>query len=455
MRLSLSNRNKSLILIAVLILTVLNTVLIFVSRSQVDQFAQNNSTYDYVIFMDGTTVKARNGTTGAIDYASNDASYVINSAITQGNNIYIKQGTYTLTSDIVMYNKKNAQIVSDGAIINATGHRIAVKGDTYVDSQCNLLSSMDVINGTVWIENSFKTTITDMTLENSRVALELASNDSWSEGTTIESTHFLKCTQSIVFSAPTGVNGTGSYANTEIDRCYFNLIDNSVGVTVEDGAQFSNGLMQNVRMWLGENGEHQNQTGILMRGTMSQTMLTSVGFESFIQNGTQPEQIYAINIDTTNINYSAPILAGGNSFLGTYTARVYNPNGKLIYGFGGLFTQKNVPVIVGTNDTFGPLQYVDDYPLTMADFEAQIHVTGYFSPNETVTVRFVFEFIDHSTSEGINKTFTGKSDVWLTEEDVVSQFPSQNVLWTVIVTAKTSATESDVAVSLDVYGAAT
>ncbi len=451
MKLALSNRAATVILIVVLVLSALNTVLIFVSRDQVNQFSQNNSTYDYVVFLDGATVKARNGTSGAIDYASTDASYVINSAIAGGNNIYIKQGTYTLNSDIVVYNKKNAQIVSDGAVFNCTGRKIVIRGDNYTLSQYNSLSGLDVIDGTVRIEDSFKTTITDMTLENSQTALELASAVTWSEGTKIENTHFIGCVEGIVFRAPTG-NATGSYANTEISRCYFNLIDNSVGILVESGAQFSDSQMQNVRMWQGENGQQYNQTGILQRGTMKQTTLSGVVFESFAVN---PEQVYAINVDTPDPNYWAPILAGANSFLGKYTARVYNPFDKWIYGLGGLFRRDNVPVAVGVNGTEGQAMIFSNDPLTIADFKAQIHVQGAFGNGENVTVKVVFEFIDHSRSSGIEKSFTNASDLWLSETDVISQYPSQNVLWAVLVTAKTDATATNVTVTLDVYGATT
>ncbi len=451
MKLALSNRAATAVLIVVLVLSVFNTVLIFVSRDQASQFSQNNSTYDYVVFLDGTTVKARNGTTGAIDYTSSDASYVINSAIAGGNNIYIKQGTYTLTSDIVLHNKKNAQIVSDGAVLNCSGYRIVIKGDNFILSQYNSLSGLDVIDGTVRIEDSFKTTITDLTFENSQTALELASTATWSEGTKIENTHFINCEEGIVFRTPIG-NATGSYANTEISRCYFNLQDNSVGILVESGAQFSDSQMQNVRIWQGEYGQEHNQTGILLRGTMKQTTLSGVVFESF---ATTPEQVYAINVDTPDPNYWAPILAGANSFLGTYTARVYNPFDKWIYGLGGLFQRDNIPVAVGVNGTEGQAMIFSNDPLTIADFKAQIHVQGAFSSGENVTVKFVFEFIDHSRSSGIEKSFNSTSDLWLSEIDVISQYPSQNVLWAVLVTAQTNAATTNITVTLDLYGATT
>jgi hypothetical protein len=63
----------------------------------------------YVIFTDGTTIYARNGTTGAIDYSGTDASTVIQAAINalaSGGKIFIKAATYNVDSDIIIaYNK--------------------------------------------------------------------------------------------------------------------------------------------------------------------------------------------------------------------------------------------------------------------------------------------------------------------------------------------------------------
>ena len=59
----------------------------------------------YVILIDGSTVKAVNGTTGAVDYSGSDAATVINNAInalTSGGKIFIKAGTYTLSSRIMI-----------------------------------------------------------------------------------------------------------------------------------------------------------------------------------------------------------------------------------------------------------------------------------------------------------------------------------------------------------------
>ena len=65
--------------------------------------------YDYIIFQDNTLVKAKNGKSGAIDISSTNASFVVNQALAQGNCVYIKFGEYTLNSNVLLHNKKNAR----------------------------------------------------------------------------------------------------------------------------------------------------------------------------------------------------------------------------------------------------------------------------------------------------------------------------------------------------------
>ena len=59
----------------------------------------------YIIFTDGTTVYARNGKTGAIDFSGTDASTVIQSAVNAaptGASIFFKTATYNLNSPITI-----------------------------------------------------------------------------------------------------------------------------------------------------------------------------------------------------------------------------------------------------------------------------------------------------------------------------------------------------------------
>src|SRR3989304_2290438 len=161
MRVTISKRVLALILVIALALSALNTYLIFDLRRALEGDAQD-STYDFVVFQDGDLYKAKNQASGVVDFTSSDASEVINGALAEGKTVYIKAGSYALRSDVQMYNKENAKIVSDGARIIGNGKKLIIKGDNYTASQSNLLSGLTVINGTVRIENSFGTTVSNM-----------------------------------------------------------------------------------------------------------------------------------------------------------------------------------------------------------------------------------------------------------------------------------------------------
>ena len=139
---------------------------------------------------------------------------------------------------------------------------------------------------------------------------------------------------------------TGSYASTIIDRVSFNLRDFSVGIKVEKLAELSDSQIQDVRFWIGENGR-ANQTGLYVDGSMYQTLLFGVVFESFTS-----EPVYLFGIDIGDNCNPAPILKSGVSFLGNWTAKVHDSQGIWLSGGGTLFKQDiNVPV--GTNNQYG------------------------------------------------------------------------------------------------------
>ena len=72
----------------------------------------------------------------------------------------------------------NAKIISDGATIIGNGHKIIISGDNYTSSQYVTISGLTIINGTVRIENSFGTTISNMIFENTSTCIELANTKS-------------------------------------------------------------------------------------------------------------------------------------------------------------------------------------------------------------------------------------------------------------------------------------
>jgi hypothetical protein len=405
--------------------------------------------YDYIIFQDGTSVKAKNGKNGAIDLSSTNASTVINQAIAQGNNVYIKFSEYKLNSDILLYNKKNARVISDGALIRGNGKKIIIKGDNYTSSQNNILSGLEIVKGTVRIENSFKTTITDMVFRNCTTAIEFVNTKTWSEGTKIGNCYFKNCSESIIFRTPIDL-GTRSYANTEISHCYFELSrENSVGIWVEPDAEFTGGLIQSVRIWMGE-FDRRNQIGILVEGAMLQTLLQNVIFESFAES---PTNIYGIKLGPDS---EPPIFGRGITFEPQYaynwTRKVYNPSGKWIYGAGGSFKRENASIEVGVDNSYGPNQTIDAYREKIADFKARIRVGGTFGDDETLIVRFRLEFIDNAISNSIEKSFNQTAALWLDDDDYFELMSAHNIIWAILVDAKTNFSFTDTTVQIDVYG---
>jgi len=453
MKITLSKRLVIAVVAVILVLSVFNTYLILdnarVLQEQLStlkrDYSADDSTFDYVIFQEEGLYKAKNQTSGSVDFASATASSVISQAIAQGTSVFIKPGNYPLSTDVHVDNKKNTRIVGNDAAIIGNGNKIIVKGDNYTSSQYNLITGLTIINGTLRIENSFATTITDIVFEACSTNIEFVNTNTWTEGSKVDNCHFINSKEAIAFRTP-AANGTGSYASTEINRCFFNLIDDSVGINVERLAEYSDSQLQSVRMWFGENG-NRNQTGILVDGSMFQTLMTSVVFESFAD---YPENVYAIVVgETAN---PPPILDGGVTFLGDWTARVYNPSSMWINGQGSVFRRINVDVSTGLNDEYGETENIHARPMTISSFKPRIQVQGNFSSGEVVAVRFRLEFVDNVISESVEKSFTNTTTVWLDDNDLLKLFPSQNVIWAILVDAKSSRASTNVAVKVDVYG---
>jgi hypothetical protein len=200
---------------------------------------------------------------------------------------------------------------------------------------------------------------------------------------------------------------------------------------------------------MGENGK-TNQTGLLVGGSMFQTLISGVVFESFAD---APVNLYAITLSETAI--TPPTFDGGVSFLGNWSARIYNPSSKWISGLGSVFRRENVNVPIGLSNQYGTLESIHARPLTISSFKPRIRVQGSFANGETVTVRFRLELLDNVISGNVEKSFTNSSTLWLDDDDMLTLFPSQNVIWAILVDAKSSSATTNVVVQIDVYGTAT
>lgn len=441
-----SKRAIVIVLATLLVLSAFNTYLIFVGTQA--SMSTNAVNYDYVLSRDGNNYKLKNMLTGYVAEQTESASVMINSALSSGKSVFLNPGTYILTSDIVISNKVNAKIVGgDDATIIGNGYKIIVHGDDYTTSRNMLISGLKIINGTVRVENSFGSTIQNMVFENTSTGIEYANTNTWSEYNKVEDCQFINATEGIAFRTPVG-NGTGSYSSTEIDRCSFNLKDFSVGIKVEKKAEFSDSQIQDVRFWIGENGR-ANQTGLFVDGSMFQTLLFGVVFESFTS-----DPVYLFGIDIGNNCDPAPILDSGVSFLGNLTAKVHDSQGIWLSGDGALFKRENVNVPLGTNNLYGLNESIQVRPLTISSFKPKITVDGSFNNNETVTVRVRIEYIDNIISNSVVRTFASSGAVWLSDDDMMQLFPSQSIIWAFLVDAKTSSSSTDAVVTVSGYGTA-
>jgi hypothetical protein len=439
-----SKRAIVIVLVALLALSAFNTFLIFEgTRSSMSTNAVN---YDYVLSRHGGNYQLKNMLTGVVAEQSASASSAINSALKTGKSIYLNAGTYTLTSDILISNKLNAKLASDDAAIMGNGHKIIVYGDNYTTSQYALISGLTLINATVRVENSFGTTIQNTKFENTSTGIEFANTNTWSEYNKVENCQFFNASEGIAFRTPVG-NGTGSYASTEIDRCSFNLMDSSAGINVERLAEFSDSQLQDIRFWTGGNGK-TNQTGLLLDGTMDQTQLFGVVFESFAS-----DPIYLFAIDIGADCKSAPVLDSGVSFLGNWTSRIHNPIGEWIAGTGSIF-QRSATVPVGINGQYGQTASIQLSPLKIFSFKPQIAVDGSFPNNETVSVRIRIEYIDNTFSNPVVRTFTSTSSVWLSDNEILALYPSQSIIWAILIDATSSQSSTNAVVTVNGYGTA-
>ena len=449
-----SKRAIVIVLAALLVLSAFNTYLIFEgTRSSMSTNAVN---YDYVLSQDGNNYKLKNMLTGYVAEQSKSASFAINSALTAGKSVYLNPGTYILTDDVLVSNKVNAKIVGNNeASIIGNGKKIVIYGDNYTTSQNNLISGLTIINATIRVENSLGTTIQNTKFENTSTGIEFANTNTWSEYNKVEDCQFINATEGIVFRTPvfnftegSTINATGSYASSIIERCSFNLKDFSAGIKVEKLAELSDSQIQDVRFWIGENGR-SNQTGLLVDGSMYQTLLFGVVFESFTS-----DPIYLFGIDIgTNCN-PAPTLQGGVSFLGNWTAKIHDSQGIWLSANGALFKRENVNIQIGHNNQYGINESIQVCPLTIFSFKPKLVVDGSFSNNETITVRVRIEYIDNVISEPVIRTFTNSSSVWLTDDDMMQLFPSQSIIWAILVDAKTNSGSTDAVVTVSGYGTA-
>jgi hypothetical protein len=194
----------------------------------------------YIVFTDGTTIKARNGKTGAIDFSGSDASTVIQSAInalTNGGKIFIKSGTYQLSTRLTLISNLSLegedkyttilfmlpnQPASTHMLFAASKENIEIKNLQFDSNQANQPNSPQYIISFSEVTN---VTVDNCILKNAKsigICLD-----------TQTATNVMKnIIKNVIVIGPTG--GDGFYlAGTGItvsDCQFYNLGENAIGL---------------------------------------------------------------------------------------------------------------------------------------------------------------------------------------------------------------------------------
>ncbi len=145
-----SNRRKLLSLAGAAGIAALFSPLISkATPTTIIEAGSNIDTASYIIFKDGNTIYAKNGTTGKIEFSGSDISAIltsINGVIIGGETIIIREGTYTPSTHVKF--TKSIKLYADGDVIfnwNKMGEELFTFKGTY-SGQFNI--SSDIVVGT-------------------------------------------------------------------------------------------------------------------------------------------------------------------------------------------------------------------------------------------------------------------------------------------------------------------
>ncbi len=387
--------------------------------------------YDFLLFSRGNMTIVKSGITGKEVLKTTKFSEALQHVRDNGKIVIFAMGSYDLDSEVIFESKSNMILDGQGSVINLNGYAISFVSDHYSNNSNNQIRNFVIRNGTINLEDAFRATFEKMVFEDCESAIEVSNTYTWSEATKFENCYWENCRTGLTFKEPTG-NATGSYENTALDRCYFNLYDdNSVAIMVEKNAEVSSSQWTNMRIWMHANNT-QNQTGLHLEGVMSDSILSGVVFESF-GNGT----IYGIYLGEDSIGFSHE----GTSFLGDFDARIKNLDYKWIYGDPSVFKEYR-------NLKFGEFVNISRNPATIGSFDAFIEIEN-LSANEEVNVTIILNFLDQ-TSHNITKSFIDDQTYWLTDDDLFYLYPSQNMIWNIEVIALSNVSESQTEVHIGV-----
>jgi hypothetical protein len=96
-------------------------------QNRTDTLAFPEQTASYIVFVDGGVYKAKNGSTGQIDYSSTNATYILHTACVNGKSVYVKYGIYQLGIYGLVLPTSTEIIGENNPIFNYSGTDWAIK----------------------------------------------------------------------------------------------------------------------------------------------------------------------------------------------------------------------------------------------------------------------------------------------------------------------------------------
>jgi len=181
--------------------------------------------YSYLVYTDGTTIYAKNGTTGSISYSGTDVGLIVTNVINElrnntvpGGTIYFKKGVYYATTSIIMANATVLEGELTGT--NADGNYGTVNSGTVIIKNA-VFSPMDTLI-------VYPATISDFT-EIKNLRLGIAANTAGGIINIGDNTKFAKIHNNVITGNQYATNYFAIRIETDngTDMSFGNVIENN------------------------------------------------------------------------------------------------------------------------------------------------------------------------------------------------------------------------------------
>jgi hypothetical protein len=438
----------------------------------------------YIVFV-GSDGKyyAKNGSTGQIEFSGSDAGAVITSAINampRGGRIFIKAGTYYLSSPITI--SKPVAIHGEGAGwsgVKRTELRPAQGIDAIViDGGTQNIFMGEIVDieiygdglgkgqrGIHFVKYASDWLIERVCIHSVDEAITIEANGAtvwniWIINNWLESSGYgVRLTNALngIFEIHIHKNkfydnkyASVSVEHTNVARVW--ITENVFNRDKRDGVVISAGQFFYIAgNWFFDEGTEATNTydGIKVTGGYGDAVIIGNLF-------------YAVNYMRYGVyigsGTSSRILILGNDFRGLKTAPIYN--GLTVAGYvirnnmgyrTDSFKYTGLSVPIGKNDAYGSPVSIMTPSGVITYFRARITWGGTFGVGETVTVKIQVTYDDGSTAY-IEKSATATGSVWLTDEDIMSLVAHGKAIIKMDIYAKTNLPSTTATVSIDLYG---